>query len=175
MGCTVVTFGATAGVVFAATALATAVLAAGAFGAAAFRATDFVDLTTGLAGTSAGFVSIFATAAGCAFVFGAGVAVAARGLAENATTGSAFGFGFGAGFLMAGAALAATGFARFTVGFTAAEGFAAGFLGAEGSTEVDVFRALTDAIGSSIADLVMICMIFSWLTIAYPATRTAAA
>ncbi|WP_300067436.1 hypothetical protein [uncultured Ruegeria sp.] len=173
LGCSDVTFDTAAGVGFVSVALRTAGLAACVFGAAAFRAADFGGLATGLGDASAGFVSGFATAAGCAFAFGA--AAVARGFAENATTGSDFGFGFGAGFLAAGEALTAPGFARFVTGFAVAERFGAGFLGAEGSAEVGVFSALIDAIGSSIADRVMICMIFSWFTIAYPATRTAAA
>ncbi|MBO9432870.1 hypothetical protein J7394_01555 [Ruegeria sp. R13_0] len=191
--------GALAGAAFLATVCFGVALAAGLgvadAGAALAAGLDVAGVGTALA---AGFVFAvagvvlsavlgFATA-GAALAAGLGVAgagaalaasgfVAVRGLAVNFATGSALGFdaaGLGCAFLAVEARLAGAGFAAcLATGLGAVARFAAGLAGA-GSDAV-LRSACKGAIGSSMADRAMICIIFIWLTTAYPATRIAAA
>ncbi|WP_425083339.1 hypothetical protein [Ruegeria profundi] len=169
------------GVAGAGAALAEGLDVAGA-GAALATVLGFADTGAALV-AGVGFATSGAALPAGLGVAGAGAALAAagfaawRGLAVNFATGSALGFdaaGLDCTFLAVEARLAGAGFAAgLATGLGEAARFAAGLAGA-GSDAV-LRSTCKGAIGSSMADRAMICIIFIWLTTAYPATRIAAA
>ncbi|WP_170475752.1 hypothetical protein [Ruegeria arenilitoris] len=135
----------------------------------------------GLGGT----VSILATddrlvAVAALVLFADGAAFGVSFTADFLLLNSAFGLGLAANFGLE-AIVCFTCFDGFTLALTVAGfGLEVAFCGIGfGFTDPEVdeaaCNACTGAIGRSKAERAIICMIFKWLTIAYPATRNAAA